>query len=215
MYNTSPSTLSMYVRKGIHLRSSSSFLRTSYAIVLLVLFRPNVPFQGCHQRLAILDQLFDELVSLVQFRFMGFKALPELRAVQAAVTELQRRQPHGATLQATATTSTAKVRTAGALVMNRSTPPQQSTRTKLSMMDYSTAHYPWRIHHNYTPVLNNTTPSTLDRSNTRQIHIKVPVMNQSPVQCWAARQVNCRVGSFSVPLQGANEQRVRYWTQPL
>lgn len=44
---------------------------------------------------AILNELFDELVGSLQLNLMTLQALPEIRAVQVGVAELQRRQPHG------------------------------------------------------------------------------------------------------------------------
>lgn len=46
--------------------------------------------------LPVLDELLDEFVGLVQLRFVRLERLSEVRAVQAAVTEFQRREPHGA-----------------------------------------------------------------------------------------------------------------------
>lgn len=51
-------------------------------------------FQSQDQRFPIFNQLFDEFVGFVQLQFMGLESLPELRAVQVAVTELQGRKTH-------------------------------------------------------------------------------------------------------------------------
>lgn len=51
-------------------------------------------FQSLDQRFAVFNQLLDELVGLVQLQFVRFESLPELRAVQVAVTELQGRKSH-------------------------------------------------------------------------------------------------------------------------
>lgn len=50
---------------------------------------------GGDQRLAILEQLFNEFVGFVQLRFMSSYPFPEPRAVQVAIAELQRLQSHG------------------------------------------------------------------------------------------------------------------------
>ncbi|MEQ2198456.1 hypothetical protein XENOCAPTIV_013137 [Xenoophorus captivus] len=51
-------------------------------------------FQSLDQRLAVFNQLLDELVGFVQFQFVGLEPLPELWAVQVAVTELQSGESH-------------------------------------------------------------------------------------------------------------------------
>lgn len=54
-------------------------------------FPSPLTFQSLDQRLSVFDQLLDELVGLVQLQLVGLESLPELRAVQVAVTELQSR----------------------------------------------------------------------------------------------------------------------------
>lgn len=44
---------------------------------------------------AVLNQLLDELVGSLQLDLVTLQALPEVRAVQVGIAELQRRQPHG------------------------------------------------------------------------------------------------------------------------
>lgn len=58
--------------------------------------RPALTLEGGDERLGVLDELLDELVGLLQLGLVRAEPLPELRAVQAALAELQRRQPHGA-----------------------------------------------------------------------------------------------------------------------
>lgn len=57
---------------------------------------PSLTLEGGDERLPILDELLDELVGLLQLGLVGAEPLPELGAVQAALAELQRRQPHAA-----------------------------------------------------------------------------------------------------------------------
>lgn len=51
-------------------------------------------FGGGDKVLAVLDELFDELVGPLELRFVGADPLPEPRAVQVAVAEFQGLQPH-------------------------------------------------------------------------------------------------------------------------
>lgn len=57
---------------------------------------PSLTLEGGDERLPVLDELLDELVGLLQLGLVGAEPLPELGAVQAALAELQRRQPHAA-----------------------------------------------------------------------------------------------------------------------
>lgn len=50
--------------------------------------------ESSDQHISILDELLDEFIGLLQLYFMVFEALPEVRAVQKRVTELQRRESH-------------------------------------------------------------------------------------------------------------------------
>lgn len=52
-------------------------------------FPSALTFEGLDQRLAVLDELLDELVGLVQLQLVGLEPLPEQGAVQVAVAELQ------------------------------------------------------------------------------------------------------------------------------
>lgn len=54
-------------------------------------FTPSLTFQSLNERLSVFNQLLDELVGFVQLQLVRFEPLPELRAVQVAVTELQSR----------------------------------------------------------------------------------------------------------------------------
>lgn len=58
--------------------------------------RPTLTLEGGDERLPVLDELLDELVGLLQLGLVRAEPLPELRAVQAALAEFQRRQPHAA-----------------------------------------------------------------------------------------------------------------------
>lgn len=51
--------------------------------------------QGPDEEAAVLNQLLDELVRPLQLDLVTLQALPEIRAVQVGVAELQRGQPHG------------------------------------------------------------------------------------------------------------------------
>lgn len=55
---------------------------------------PLTPQRPNEQR-AVLNELFDELVGSLQFNLVTLQALPEIRAVQVGIAELQSRQPHG------------------------------------------------------------------------------------------------------------------------
>lgn len=57
--------------------------------------RSPLTFGRCDEVLPVLDELFYELVGPLQLRFVGADPLPEPRAVQVAVAELQRGMPHG------------------------------------------------------------------------------------------------------------------------
>lgn len=51
-------------------------------------------FDSSDHTVAIFDQLFEELAGPLQLHFIALESLSELRTVQIAVAELQRRMPH-------------------------------------------------------------------------------------------------------------------------
>lgn len=50
--------------------------------------------QGRHEHVPIFDEVFDKSVGALQLDLMALQSVPELRAVQEGVAELQRRQTH-------------------------------------------------------------------------------------------------------------------------
>lgn len=56
---------------------------------------PSLTSQSPDEQRAILQQLFDELVGSLQLDLVTLQSLPEIRAVQIRIAELQSGQPHG------------------------------------------------------------------------------------------------------------------------
>lgn len=56
---------------------------------------PGLTADGGDERVAVLDHVLDELVGALQLLLVALEPLSEVGAVQVAVAELQRLQPHG------------------------------------------------------------------------------------------------------------------------